>query len=80
MAEPADADDDGARPGSSFGSDRRMAWYGVKPASVSGAAWVGSRSPSGTTRRADGTSISGAMPPSQPSPPPAQGNCAWLTQ
>ena len=43
-------------PGTSFGSERRMAWYGVRPASVSGAAATGSRSPSGTTRRAAGTS------------------------
>ena len=56
-------------PGTSLGSDRRMAWYGVRPASVSGAAATGSRSPSGTTRRADGTRRYGAMPPSRPRPP-----------
>ena len=58
-------------PGTSLGSERRMAWYGVRPASVSGAAATGSRSPSGTTRRADGTSRYGAIPPSRPSPPDA---------
>ena len=61
-------------PGTSRGSDRFTAWYGVSAASVRGAASTGSRSPIGTRWRADGTIMNSAMPPSAPRPPPAAGN------
>ena len=57
--------------GTSFSRERRMAWYGVRPASVRGAACTGS-SPSGrgTRWRTEGTRRYSAIPPSSPSPPP----------
>jgi len=59
-------------PGTSRGSERLTAWYGVRPASVSGAACVTSSSPIGMSWRA-GTETRGAMPPSRPSPMPPGG-------
>ena len=67
-------------PGTRRSSERLTAWYGVRPASVSGAASTGSRSVSGTRWRALGTSRSGAIPPSKPSPQPLALNSARFSQ
>ena len=42
-------------PGSRMGIERLTAWYGVRAASVSGAASAGSRSPMSTSSRSEGT-------------------------
>ena len=77
VAEAADADDHRAAcPGRAWSSASLIAWYGVSAASESGAASRGSRSPSGTSSRASGTSMYSAMPPSRPRPPPAAPSCA----
>lgn len=55
-------------PGTSFGRERLMAWYGVRPASVSGTARTGSRPPSGTRWRRLSTIMYSAMAPGAPSP------------
>ncbi len=59
-------------PGRSRGRASSTAWYGVSPASVSGAAWVRSMSPTGSSRDA-GTTTYSASPPSRLSPTPPTG-------
>ena len=43
-----------------------MAWYGVRAASLRGAALAGLRLPRATSNRAEGTSMYSAIPPSNP--------------
>ena len=57
-------------PSRRLGNARRIAWYGVSAASASGAAATGSRSPSATVSRGDGTIMYSAKPPSWPRPDP----------
>ncbi|MFE9955762.1 hypothetical protein [Micromonospora sp. NPDC005299] len=66
-------------PGRSRSRARSTAWYGVSPASVSGAAWARSRSPTGSSREA-GTTTWSASPPSRLSPtPPAGTTWHWFS-
>ena len=61
--------------GPSLPAERRTAWYGVRAASVSGAASTGSSPAGSATRwRAAGTRRYSAIPPSIPSPPPPAGH------
>jgi hypothetical protein len=55
-------------PAPSFGREVLMAWYGVRPASVSDTFSTGSRSPSGTRWRGSSTIMYSAMEPGAPSP------------
>ncbi len=55
-------------PGTSFGSERLIAWYGVRPASVSGTDVTGSRPSSGTRWRGLSTIMYSAIAPGAPSP------------
>lgn len=55
-------------PGTSAGSARLIAWYGVSPASVSGTAATGSSPSSGTRWRGSSTSRYSAIEPGLPSP------------
>ena len=67
-------------PGTSFGSDGLIAWYGVSPASVSGTFRTGSRSPSGTRCRQLGTSMYSAIAPGAPRPGQSIFSCPWFSQ
>ena len=67
-------------PGRNAGRASAIAWYGVSPASVSGAAWVTARSPMGSSREA-GTSTYSANPPSRLSPMPPTGTLRhWFSR
>ena len=55
-------------PPRSFGSERLIAWYGVRPASVSGTVLTGSRSPIGTRWRGESTIMNSANAPGAPRP------------
>ena len=80
VAETAGADDHRGRAGHEQRSERLTAWYGVSPASVSGAASTGSRSPSGTRCRALGTSMWAPSPRRVRARPRRRPISAWRSQ